>query len=188
MYIAVDIETTGFYKFKHDIIQLAAVAVSEELEIGEVFNCYLKPIKPQYWGEDAEKVHGINVHEALAFPKRRKGLVDFLHFLKPYIESFPMTFLYHGKNKFDYIFLKDKYLGEGLLDSFNKAFSQDLVLSTRDLAAECLELDNYKLNTVSQKLDIELNHHEAMSDAMACAKIFIELTRNKNLYTGDLGL
>ena len=36
------------------------------------------------------------------------------------------------------------------------------------------ELDNHKLDTVSDFLGIELTHHEALSDALACAKIYIE--------------
>ncbi|HNY21112.1 MAG TPA: 3'-5' exonuclease [Treponemataceae bacterium] len=34
-------------------------------------------------------------------------------------------------------------------------------------------LQNHKLDTVSEYLGIELNHHEALSDAIACAKIFV---------------
>jgi len=34
-------------------------------------------------------------------------------------------------------------------------------------------LENHKLNTVSDFLGIELTHHEALSDAIACARIYI---------------
>lgn len=40
------------------------------------------------------------------------------------------------------------------------------------------ELENHKLNTVSQALGIELNHHEAASDAHACAEIFCACMRD----------
>lgn len=36
------------------------------------------------------------------------------------------------------------------------------------------DLQNHQLNTVSEFLGIELNHHDALSDAIACAKIFVE--------------
>lgn len=36
------------------------------------------------------------------------------------------------------------------------------------------DLENHKLNTVSDFLKIQLNHHEALSDAMACARIYLE--------------
>lgn len=38
-------------------------------------------------------------------------------------------------------------------------------------------LPNHKLNTVSAFLGIELDHHEALSDALACSRIFVEAHR-----------
>jgi len=35
-------------------------------------------------------------------------------------------------------------------------------------------LENHKLNTVCDHLNIELDHHKADSDSIACAKIFLE--------------
>lgn len=35
-------------------------------------------------------------------------------------------------------------------------------------------LPNHQLETVSEYLGIDLNHHEALSDAIACAKIYLE--------------
>ena len=35
---------------------------------------------------------------------------------------------------------------------------------------------NHKLNTVCERLDIDLkHHHNALEDAMACAKIFLKI-------------
>ena len=34
-------------------------------------------------------------------------------------------------------------------------------------------LENHKLDTVSRYLGIELDHHEALSDAVACARIYV---------------
>ena len=39
------------------------------------------------------------------------------------------------------------------------------------------ELPNHRLDTVAGYLGIELNHHDAASDAMACARILIESER-----------
>ncbi len=35
------------------------------------------------------------------------------------------------------------------------------------------DLENHRLDTVSEFLAIELDHHEALSDAMACAQIYV---------------
>lgn len=50
------------------------------------------------------------------------------------------------------------------------AFDCSLKASRRKWPA----LRNHKLDTVSEFLGIELNHHEALSDAIACARIFVE--------------
>lgn len=41
------------------------------------------------------------------------------------------------------------------------------------------ELPNYRLNTVCDYFGIELNHHEALSDARGAAQIMLELERYK---------
>ena len=40
-----------------------------------------------------------------------------------------------------------------------------------------LNLSSYRLNIVCSSLGIPLNHHEALSDALGCAAIFLELGR-----------
>lgn len=53
------------------------------------------------------------------------------------------------------------------------------VIDTYPLSQELLYLSNYKLNTVAEKFGITFNHHRAIDDALATAKIFIELIRMK---------
>lgn len=49
---------------------------------------------------------------------------------------------------------------------------------TLGLARKKLVLPDYKLETVCSYLDIELNHHHnALEDAVACGKIYAQLTR-----------
>lgn len=40
-----------------------------------------------------------------------------------------------------------------------------------------LKLDNYRLSTVAEHFKIPLTHHHAASDAIACAKIYLELLK-----------
>ena len=44
---------------------------------------------------------------------------------------------------------------------------------TVQLARSAFKIFPTKLSNVCEKLDIELNHHEALSDALACAKIVL---------------
>jgi DNA polymerase III subunit epsilon len=49
---------------------------------------------------------------------------------------------------------------------------------TVNIARACWKLDPAKLNNVCDHLKIELNHHEALSDALACAQIVINAMKN----------
>ena len=42
------------------------------------------------------------------------------------------------------------------------------------------ELPNHKLDTVARKIRCNLQHHEAQSDAIACAQIILQAEREKN--------
>lgn len=186
MQIAIDIESTGFNPHKNDIIQLAAVEILDDLTIGRTFETKLRPVRPQYWTEGAEKIHKITKFEAMRFPERREGIMEFMKWLLPLKPMFQLGFVYHGKNNFDYNFVKAAFVGEILHDSFFKAFSDEMVYSTCDLSAEWLKLENNKLNTVCKALKIDLNHHEALSDAIACAKIWCALKGREAAYKADL--
>jgi DNA polymerase III subunit epsilon len=44
-------------------------------------------------------------------------------------------------------------------------------------------LPNHKLNTVTSHLNIPLNHHEAESDAIACARIMLNACKESNVHS-----
>lgn len=187
-HIAIDLETTGFSHNKNDVIQLAAVEIDNNgWKTGRHYSCYMKPHRPQYWSEEAEKkVHKIPLERAMTFPSRREGLIGFLNWLVPLKEEFPLGFVYHGRGYFDYRFLKAAFLNEVLHESFEKVFREYFVESTDSLAKEYLSLENYQLSTVCENLKIPLNHHEALSDAYACANVFCFLQKNYVEFKRDL--
>jgi DNA polymerase-3 subunit epsilon len=47
--------------------------------------------------------------------------------------------------------------------------------------------DNYKLDTIAKKLGIQLKHHNALSDALACAKIMIYLSEKESTPLSESG-
>lgn len=47
------------------------------------------------------------------------------------------------------------------------------------------QLDNHKLNTVANHLNIDLNHHHALDDALACAKILIHILKENEFKVMD---
>lgn len=172
----VDLETTGFSWNYHDIIQLSGIITDYELNELAVFDQFSRPQGFHRWSQGAEDHHGIPFHRANKFQDQRKMLIKFMHFLKPYIiEGQTIKFVCHAKNYFDYKFVKETFINQDLANSFNKAFSKDNYESTIDLAEKfkpATGLSNNKLNTVADHFNIELDHHEALSDANACKSIY----------------
>jgi DNA polymerase-3 subunit epsilon len=74
---------------------------------------------------------------------------------------------------------------EALLDYLGNEFTPIRFYDTCTVSKKVWpELINFKLNTISQHLKIELDHHNAASDAQACARIAIkhmELTSSNSL-------
>ena len=65
------------------------------------------------------------------------------------------------------------------IDIPNFKYADSLVVAKRTWKG----LINYKLNTISEFLNIELNHHNADSDAIACGEIILEAMKFHNLHT-----
>ena len=56
---------------------------------------------------------------------------------------------------------------------------------TRNIARKIWTLPAYKLNVVSEHLNHEFKHHDALSDAFACANIFVKAVENKQIFNLD---
>lgn len=65
------------------------------------------------------------------------------------------------------------------IDIPNFKYADSLMIAKRTWQG----LINYKLNTISEFLNIELNHHNADSDAIACGKIVLEAMKFHNCNT-----
>lgn len=62
------------------------------------------------------------------------------------------------------------------LPKFLNSKNSHMICDTLQLARETLpNIDNYKLNTLCEYFNIELNHHNALSDAKACLDLFHHL-------------
>lgn len=185
-----DLETTGFSPKKNAIIQLSGIIakpIDGELQEVARFNEFCRPGKNDYWSEGAEEHHGIPYHKAIKFQEPRKMLIKFLHFLLPFKseDNSPIKFVCHAKNKFDLKFTKELFIKEGLITSFDKVFNDDHYESTIDLAEKYKSvtgLKNNKLDTLTSYFEINHNHHEGLSDALACFQIY------KNFKKMKLGL
>lgn len=174
----IDFETTGFDPMRNSAIAFSSIVADKNtLEFKEQYTGYAKPESRKFWSKSAEEIHGISYDEAMLFPEPREAAINWLKFLKPYKDenNLPMITVYHGRANFDPRFAEAFFTKCGLLYSWRKVGSTKETESTVKLAKEYLEIKNYKLNTVCEHLDIELDHHEAASDTMGCYKIYKEL-------------
>jgi DNA polymerase III epsilon subunit-like protein len=174
----IDVETTGFDVWRNSMIAFSSViATKDGLEFIDQYTGYSKPESKKFWSDDAEKIHGFTYKEAMKFPEPRQAGIDFLKFLKPYKHdnNFPMLSVYHGAGNFDLRWCDAFFAKNKLWHSWQKVSSMKQIESTMYLAKSHMEADNYKLDTVCKILGIDLDHHKAESDALACFLIYKKL-------------
>ena len=71
-----------------------------------------------------------------------------------------------------------------VLDAYGMEYPTTRYICTYKAAKKTWEnLENHKLNTVSDFLRFEFKHHNAQEDALACAHVLLAIQREKNLYT-----
>lgn len=185
--IACDGEFTSFDKMGGDLITWAMVEILEDFTLGRSQLWELRAESSKYWSEGAEKVHGISFWRASNFPERRKQIISIMKWLKPVIPQFRLPLVFHGNAKLDPDWLRMTFFKENLEESYHRAFDHEASISTLKLARENLkQIPNHKLNTICEHYGIELDHHEALSDAIACAKIYCCIMKEEKTFTGRL--
>ena len=161
-YVAVDFET-----MTKDPLSACAIALVK-IEKGEITDKYYSLICPPPCVNDLDKeefryLHGISYKDckkAPSFDKIYDDVMDFIgdavlitHNKKFDLDVFMKLCMFYEKNLNDYFYL---------LDDRNAVCTYALTGCSLDMAADALEIP-------------ELNHHDAMSDAIAAAEIFISL-------------
>ena len=162
-YIVIDTETTGLSVRKGaKLIEIGAVKIVRG-EISEKFTTLVNPERKLE--EENIKITGITDDMVRDAPKIGEVIPDFFKFcegcdLVGHNVQFDFKFISYYGAQDDYMFEQKTY-------------------DTVTLAQSMLFLSNYKLNTVADYYGIKFNHHRAFDDALATAKIFIELIKAK---------
>lgn len=133
-------------------------------QIAEVFSTFINPEKKL--SDEIINLTGITEEMVAPAPTYAQVMPDFFKF------CYGSVLVGHNAAGFDYKFV-DYYWS-----SLGYIFERKII-DTLPLSQELLFLSNYKLNTVAEKFNISFNHHRATDDALATAKIFIELIRLK---------
>jgi len=157
-FIALDFETANTLRTSICSVGLAFV---EDGHIRETVSFYVKP-EPYYFRDDFTELHGIGYAQtdnAPSFPALWKKIKPLLHEKKVIAHN----------AAFDFFVLNDTLKAHGL------SFPNMEVHCSLRIARRCLNLHQYKLNVLAEYYNIELKHHDAMSDASACANIALKL-------------
>lgn len=167
-FVVFDLETTGLNSSPVSgnmdrIIEIGAY----KIEDGKITECFSTFINPQRkLSEDIIRLTGITEGMVANAPTYEEVMPDFFKFCSGCI------LVGHNIAGFDFKFV-DYYcarLGYIL---------ERKIIDTYPLSQELLFLGNYKLNTVAEYFKVRFNHHRATDDALATAKIFIELIKMK---------
>jgi len=167
-FVVFDLETTGLNSSPvsgnmDKIIEIGAYKITDG-EISECFSTFINPERKL--SEEIINLTGITEEMVADAPKTEEVMPDFYKF------CYGSILVGHNVAGFDFKFVDHYCANCGYILERN-------IIDTIPLSQELLFLSNYKLNTVADKFNITFNHHRATDDALATAKIFIELIKLK---------
>lgn len=165
-----DLETTGLTTMPvagemDGIIEIGAYKVIDG-EIKEKFSTFVNPERTVPLEQRITELTGITDAMVKAAPSYKDVLPDFVKFCDG------SALVGHNAVGFDYKFINFYCTELGFCIDYK-------VLDTLILSQQLLHLSNNKLNTIADHFGITFNHHRAEDDALATAKIFIELIKIK---------
>lgn len=171
--VAVDVETSGFKTWWHDVITIG-LAVYENESQAPIATFYDKcrPWMPANFNPESKIAHGFDLEDTLRWQEPRSMSVGILHFLKefkPRIGYIP--FLYHAQNNFDFFFVQNLFIKSELQFSFYKIFNEQHTISTL-IEARYAGYQGNDLKSWAARLNMTFNHHNALDDALMCGAIY----------------
>lgn len=136
--------------------------------------------RPYHWSEEARRIHRFSRHTANEFSPRRESLDKLIEWL-PKDRKF--AFLCHASESvfdieskqkinahFDFAMIKGDFAYQERYFDFYKYFDEKKIISTVTIARS-LKLESAKLNNLCLQFNIELDHHNAKSDRLACEEL-----------------
>ena len=157
-FTAIDFETATGYRNSACAIGLVRV---ENGEIVDKFSALIRPPDNEYWSRNVS-VHGISARNTARSPSFQELLPKFKHFIEG------RKLVAHNAS-FDRSVLTKTMEHYGLEYKVLKVPRWECTLKIYRAKG----FSPCKLSDCCRRLDIELNHHEALSDAVACAHLYI---------------
>ncbi|NCN41717.1 3'-5' exonuclease [bacterium] len=162
-FVAIDFETADYGA--DSACSVGLVKVENGMIVGEM----VRLIRPPRQDFKFTYIHGLSWNDVRGEPSFRDHWPDLYAFMKG------ADFLVAHNAPFDRKVLTTCCEVAGITDTIPE------FKCTVQVARKQLEIHPAKLSNVCEVLGIELNHHEALSDARACAKIMLEAYRRESL-------
>ena len=158
-FIAIDYETANS---SYESVCSVGISLVENKKITSNFYTLIKPAKDfSFFDSFNTSIHGITEKDVKDAPSFADVWPEIEKIYKP--NQIPFACHYAGF---------DIRVTEAMLYSIGNKFSDIEFYDTCTISKKVWpELMNFKLNTISTFLGIELDHHNAASDAQACAQI-----------------
>jgi len=184
---ALDLETTGLVAGYHEIVQICVLPLNGDLDpLDDVSPFYMK-IKPSH--EDriepiAMQVNGLDINDLRTQPDPHQVAEIFEDWFQELHLPIGKRIAYLTQNApFDIAFMK-LWLGHEGFDRYFLRRGRDTMFLAQGLndtaafQAKPIPFPNVGLKGLCQKLGIALdNHHDALADCIATAKVYKELLR-----------
>lgn len=184
---AIDVETTGLTPNYHEIVQLAAVPLTPNLDpIPDIspFNMYARPWHPERASPEAMAVNRLTIEELMLKPNLSQVADCWDEWFRALDLPVGKRLVVLAQNAaFDTSMIR-AWLGE---PSFNRYFerrSRDPMIAAAYLndkaswQARPLPFGNVGLASLANKFGIDNSgHHDALNDCLVTAKVYRELLR-----------
>lgn len=169
-FVVIDLETTGLDAEYDEIIQIAAISFKNCVEINR-FMLMVKPTIPI--PKQASEINHIYDSMVADSPNIHDALTRFVDFIGD------STLIAHNAS-FDLKFLQT-FLTDCEMNTLTNP-----VIDTLSLARSFLNLPNYKLQTIKEHYNIDVQSHEALSDCIVCSKLYIDYLHYANPIYDDI--
>ncbi len=170
-FCALDLETTGVNPAYNRIVEIGVVKFSLNGETDRFHTLVDPEVKIP---ENVIKIHGITDRMVMGCPKIEDLLSDFSRFIEGSV-------LIIQNPRFDLSFI------ESIFRKNNINLKGLSALDTVRMAKKhfCC-LPNHKLGTLAKHLDLEIQNHRALDDAIACMHVFIKILEDRNFGPDNL--
>lgn len=165
-YVAIDFETANS---KRSSVCEIGIAVVENAQVIKSFSLLVKP-QDNYFHSFNSYLHGIDARKVVNEPEFDVIWEQIKHYF------INRKMIAHNA-AFDFSVLRS------VLDLYGIEHPELEYSCTYQISRKALDLFSYKLNSVCDYLNIDLEHHQAKSDAKACAEIAINLFSAHKLKT-----